>query len=82
MTMPATACYTFIAGPSGGPACGHACRFELFKHTFAQQEVEGCHCLERTRWTASRLKPAELEEYRFKRGYAYFQEDDRGTCAG
>ena len=49
-------------------------KLELFKHTFAQRKWK-----ESLLWSEKvdrfALSPAELEEYRFKRGYAYFQSD-------
>jgi TolA-binding protein len=52
-----------------------AVRFELFKHAFAQKKykdaLEWSEKVDRTR-----LGAEDLDEYRFKRGYAYFQEDD------
>lgn len=56
-------------------------RLELFKHAFA-----------RKRWSAAlawaervdrfALRPEELDEFRFKRGYAYFQEDRHEEALG
>lgn len=50
-------------------------KLELFKHTFAQKKWK-----ESLLWSEKvdrfALSPGELEEYRFKRGYAYFQTGD------
>ncbi|HRF79033.1 MAG TPA: hypothetical protein PL070_02995, partial [Flavobacteriales bacterium] len=47
-------------------------KLELFKHTFAQKKWK-----ESLQWSEKvdrfALTPSELEEYRFKRGYAFFQ---------
>lgn len=49
-------------------------KLELFKHTFAQKKWK-----ESLMWSEKvdrlALSPNELEEYRFKRGYAYFQDE-------
>ncbi len=49
-------------------------KLELFKHTFAQKKWK-----ESLLWSEKvdrlALSPTELEEYRFKRGYAYFQSE-------
>lgn len=49
-------------------------KLELFKHTFAQKKWK-----ESIQWSEKvdrfALAPAELEEYRFKRGYAFFQSE-------
>ncbi|MBX2973341.1 MAG: tetratricopeptide repeat protein [Flavobacteriales bacterium] len=49
-------------------------KLELFKHTFAQKKWK-----ESLLWSEKvdrfALSPSELEEYRFKRGYAYFQTE-------
>lgn len=51
-------------------------KLELFKHTFAQKKwKESIHWSEQVDRFA--LSQSELEEYRFKRGYAFFQMDDR-----
>jgi len=51
-------------------------KLELFKHTFAQKKWK-----ESILWSDKvdrfALSPLELEEYRFKRGYAFFQDDQR-----
>ncbi len=56
-------------------------RFELFKHTFAQKKWKDAIA-----WSDQvdrfALDPDELEEYRFKRGYAYFQEGDKERALG
>ncbi len=50
-----------------------AVKLELFKYTFAQRKWK-----ESLAWSEKvdrlSLSPAEMEEYRFKRGYAYFQD--------
>ncbi|TXI82923.1 MAG: tetratricopeptide repeat protein [Flavobacteriales bacterium] len=50
-------------------------KLELFKHTFAQKKWK-----ESLSWSEKvdrfALSPSELEEYRFKRGYAFFQTGD------
>lgn len=49
-------------------------KLELFKHTFAQKKWK-----ESLQWSEKvdrfALTPSELEEYRFKRGYAFFQTE-------
>ena len=56
-----------------------AVKLELFKHTFAQKKWK-----ESILWSEKvdrfALSPNELEEYRFKRGYAFFQSADRGKA--
>jgi len=51
-------------------------KLELFKHTFAQKKWK-----EAIIWSDKvdrfALSSGELEEYRFKRGYAFFQDDQR-----
>ena len=58
-----------------------AVRFELFKHAFAGRKWKDA-----IRWSEEvdrfALSPEDLEEYRFKRGYAYFQQDDRDRALG
>ncbi|MBK8498561.1 MAG: tetratricopeptide repeat protein [Flavobacteriales bacterium] len=58
-----------------------AIRFELFRHAFAQRKWK-----EAIDWSGQvdrlALSPDETEEYRFKRGYAYFQEGDREKALG
>jgi TolA-binding protein len=58
-----------------------AVRFELFKHTFAGKKWR-----QALAWSDQvdrfALDPGELEEYRFKRGYAYFQENDKERALG
>lgn len=58
-----------------------AVRFELFKHAFAQKKWK-----EALAWSDQvdrfGLDQEELEEYRFKRGYAYFQEGERDKALG
>lgn len=58
-----------------------AVRFELFKHTFAEKKWK-----QALAWSDQvdrfALEPEELEEYRFKRGYAYFQEGDKDKALG
>jgi TolA-binding protein len=58
-----------------------AVRFELFKHAFAEKKWEDALA-----WSEKvdrfALEPAELEEYRFKRGYASFQEGDKERALG
>lgn len=53
-----------------------AVRMELFRHAFAQRKWA-----EAIAWSDQvdrfALGAADLEEYRFKRGYAFFQEGDR-----
>ncbi len=50
-------------------------RFELFKHAFAQKKYRDA-----LQWSEmvdrSKLGEEDLDEYRFKRGYAYFHLDD------
>ncbi|MEZ4739476.1 MAG: tetratricopeptide repeat protein [Flavobacteriales bacterium] len=56
-------------------------RFELLNNSFAHKKWKDAIA-----WSEKvdrfSLKPAELEEYHFKRGYAYFQEDDRERALG
>ncbi len=51
-------------------------KLELFRHSFNQKEwkdaIAWSHQVDRTQ-----LSPADAEEYHFKRGYAFFQQDDR-----
>ncbi len=58
-----------------------AVRFELFKHAFGRRKwkdaIEWSEQVDRLA-----LAPADLEEYRFKRGYAYFQEENRDAALG
>lgn len=58
-----------------------AIRFELFKHMFAQKKWSDALA-----WSDQvdrlALSTEETEEYRFKRGYAYFQEGDREKALG
>ncbi|MCB0763107.1 MAG: tetratricopeptide repeat protein [Flavobacteriales bacterium] len=58
-----------------------AVRFELFKHAFARKKWEDAIA-----WSEQvdrfGLTPEELEEYRFKRGYAYFQEEQMDRALG
>jgi TolA-binding protein len=58
-----------------------AVRFELFRHSFAQKQWDDALA-----WSDQvdrlALSPAETEEYRFKRGYAYFQEGDTEKALG
>ena len=58
-----------------------AIRFELFKHMFAQKKWEDAIA-----WSDQvdrlALSPEETEEYRFKRGYSYFQEGDKEKALG
>ncbi len=53
-----------------------AVRFELFKHAFAQKKWKDVIA-----WSEQverhKLTNEDMEEYRFKRGYAYFQQDER-----
>jgi TolA-binding protein len=53
-----------------------AVRFELFKHVFAQKKWK-----ESLQWSElverGRLDADEMDEFRFKRGYALFQQDQR-----
>lgn len=51
-------------------------KLELFKHSFSQRKWKEC-ILWSERVDRFRLSPAALEEYRFKRGYAYFQDDQQ-----
>ncbi|MEO8591539.1 MAG: tetratricopeptide repeat protein [Flavobacteriales bacterium] len=53
-----------------------AVRFELFKHAFASKDWKDALAWSE-RVDRFNLDAEELEEYRFKRGYAYFQEGDR-----
>ncbi len=56
-------------------------RFELFKHAFAQRKWGDAIA-----WSEQvdrfGLQAEELEEYRFKRGYAYFQEGNKPLALG
>lgn len=56
-------------------------RFELFRYAFARKKWK-----ETIGWSEQvdrfTLTEEEHEEYRFKRGYAYFQEDDRDRALG
>lgn len=56
-------------------------RFEIFKHAFAQRKWA-----EAIAWSEKvdrfGLQDEELQEYRFKRGYAYFQEGDKPHALG
>lgn len=58
-----------------------AVRFELFKHAFAEKKWADAIA-----WSDQvdrfSLSPSDLEEYRFKRGYAYFQEGDKDKALG
>ena len=58
-----------------------AVRFELFKHAFAKKDWKDALA-----WSDQvdrfKLDTEELEEYRFKRGYAYFQEGDQARALG
>jgi len=58
-----------------------AVRFELFKNAFTQKKWK-----EALAWSDRvdrfGLDAEELDEYRFKRGYAYFQEGDRERALG
>ena len=58
-----------------------AIRFELFKHMFAQKKWEDAIA-----WSDQvdrlSLSPEETEEYRFKRGYSYFQLGDKEKALG
>ncbi|MBL7981083.1 MAG: tetratricopeptide repeat protein [Flavobacteriales bacterium] len=58
-----------------------AVRFELFKHTFSQKRWKDALA-----WSDQvdrfSLSPSDLEEYRFKRGYAFFQEQDPDRALG
>lgn len=58
-----------------------AIRFELFKHMFAQKKWDDAIA-----WSDQvdrlSLSPDETEEYRFKRGYAYFQQGQREKALG
>lgn len=58
-----------------------AIRFELFRHAFAQKKWK-----EAIDWSEQvdrlALSPDETEEYRFKRGYSWFQEGDREKALG
>ena len=66
---------TFIADHPEDPHAS-VVRFELFKHAFTQKKwkdvIEWSELVER-----QKLSPEEMEEFRFKRGYAYFQRDQR-----
>jgi TolA-binding protein len=58
-----------------------AVRFELFKHAFARKRwAESLTWAEQVDRFA--LDPAELEEFRFKRGYAYFQAGKHEQALG
>ncbi|MDX9750032.1 MAG: tetratricopeptide repeat protein [Flavobacteriales bacterium] len=65
---------TFIAEHPGSQHVP-AVRMELFRHAFTGRKWK-----EAIVWSDHvdrfALGPADLEEYRFKRGYAYFQEED------
>jgi hypothetical protein len=56
-------------------------KFELFKHTFAQKKWK-----EALAWSDQvdrfALEPKELEEYRFKRGYALLPGRDKDKALG
>ncbi len=58
-----------------------AIRFELFRHMFAQKKwkdaIDWSNQVDRLA-----LSVDETEEYRFKRGYAYFQEGDKEKALG
>ncbi|HRO98029.1 MAG TPA: tetratricopeptide repeat protein [Flavobacteriales bacterium] len=58
-----------------------AVRFELFKHAFAEKKWSDAIA-----WSDQvdrfSLSPSDLEEYRFKRGYAYFQEGEKDKALG
>jgi TolA-binding protein len=58
-----------------------AVRFELFKYTFERRKWKDA-----IKWSEEvdrmALAPEDLEEYRFKRGYAFFQQDDRDAALG
>ena len=58
-----------------------AVRFELFKYAFAKKKWKDV-----ISWSEKvdrfSLDPEDLEEYRFKRGYSFFQEDDRDKVLG
>jgi TolA-binding protein len=58
-----------------------AVRFELFKHAFAEKKWTDAIA-----WSDQvdrfSLSPSDLEEYRFKRGYAYFQEGQKDKALG
>lgn len=58
-----------------------AIRFELFKHMFAQKDWKDAIA-----WSDQvdrlSLTPEETEEYRFKRGYSYFQLGDKEKALG
>lgn len=51
-------------------------RYELFRHAFAQKKWDDAIA-----WSEQvdrfSLTPEELDEYRFKRGYAYFQQGEK-----
>ena len=56
-------------------------RLELFRHAFAMKKWKDAIA-----WSEKldrfSLSQEEQEEYRFKRGYAYFQQDDRDRALG
>lgn len=56
-------------------------RLELFRHAFAKKQWKDAIA-----WSEQvdrfSLSTEEQEEYRFKRGYAYFQQDDRDRALG
>lgn len=58
-----------------------AVRFELFRHSFNQKDWKDVIA-----WSEqvdrSALQPDELEEFRFKRGYAFFQQGDKEKALG
>ncbi len=58
-----------------------AVRFELFRHMFAKRDWKDALA-----WSEqvdrTTLSPSDLEEYRFKRGYAFFQEEDKDKALG
>ncbi|MBL0128212.1 MAG: tetratricopeptide repeat protein [Flavobacteriales bacterium] len=58
-----------------------AVRFELFRYAFAQKDYDKALA-----WSEQvdrlALSAEETEEYRFKRGYAYFQEGDKEKALG